>query len=147
MKTVFRMAVAALPLAFSFSVQAEVHRCKDEKGKTFFSDRGCPGGEKMRGAPGGASHTIGTAEDDADVARRCLEQFASANGGSVERMRVESHRVKWVTVRDIGARRLFSVTIGFLAPGGYLTGETTEHECLMRGDNVTFQTTPYELVK
>jgi len=133
-------------LGACLSAHAEVHRCKDEAGKTFFSDRGCSNGEKMRGAPGGASHTIATATDDAEVAQHCLEQYRGRTGnGTADTTRVESYRVKWVSVREVGARRLFSITIAMRNPAGYW-GETDQYDCLLRGDNVTFQTTPYELV-
>jgi len=133
-------------LGVVLTANAEVHRCKDENGKTYFSDRGCTNGEKMRGAPGGAAHTIGTQADDDGVAQRCLEQYRKQRGvGTADTTRVENYRVKWVTVRDVGARRLFDVKVGLLNVTGFW-GDTDQHSCLMRGDNVTFQTTPYELV-
>jgi hypothetical protein len=141
-KTLIGLAVLALAL----SAQAEVHRCKDEAGKTYFSDRGCPNGEKMRGAPGGAAHTIGTPAGDQEVAQRCLEQYRTRTGnGTADSTRVASHRFKWVSVRDVGARRLCNITIAFRDPAGNWS-ETDRHDCLLRGDNVTFQTTSYELV-
>lgn len=141
-----RALIGCVLLGLSLSAGAEVHRCKDAAGKIFFSDRGCPGGERMRGAPGGADHTTGTPAGDNDVAQRCLEQFRQHGGiGSADDTRVESYRVRWVTVRDVGARRLFNITVGVRNPAGYWSN-TTQHDCLLRGDNVTFQTTPYELV-
>jgi hypothetical protein len=138
------LLIAVVPVAAG----AEVHRCKDAAGKTYFSDRGCAagGGEKMRGAPDAGAHSIGTRGDDEGLAQRCLEQYRAKTGrGTPDTTRVENFRVRWVTVRDVGARRLFDITIGVLNQMGYWAG-TVQHQCLLRGDNVSFQTTPYELV-
>lgn len=131
-------------LGCCLSAQAEVHRCKDAAGKTYFSDRGCPNGEKMRGAPDGGAHAIGTKSDDEAIAQRCLDEYRRKAGyakGGNDGLRVASHNIKWVSVRDVGARRLLSIQIALLN-----SGPIDQHDCLLRGDNVTFQTTPYELV-
>jgi hypothetical protein len=130
---------------FGLAAQAEVHKCKDEAGKTYFSDRGCPNGEKMRGAPGGAAHTIATKSGDDEVAQGCLELYRKEHGGAAATTRVDSYRVKWVSVRDVGARRLFEIKVGLMNAMGFWA-DSDQHSCLLRGDNVTFQTTPYELV-
>lgn len=122
---------------------AGVQKCKDEQGKVFYSDRGCPNGEKIRTAPG--SKDTGAGNDEA-IAQRCLEHVRVTTGeGTADSTRLENYRVKWVSVRDVGARRLFDITVAFRNPAGYW-GETRQFKCLLRGDNTTFQTTPYELV-
>jgi hypothetical protein len=50
-----------------------------------------------------------------------------------------------VAVKDLGPRRLFTVNASILAPNG-IPYDSQQVECLLRGDNVTFQTTPYEIV-
>ncbi len=144
--TLTRTLIGLVLLSLGLSAQAEVQKCKDAAGKTFFSDRGCPNGEKMRGAPGGAAHTIGTQGDDEAIAQRCLAHHRQQSGyGTTDNTRLESYRVKWVSVRDVGARRMFNITVAFRDPAGYWA-ESGKYDCLMRGDNATFQTTPYELV-
>lgn len=124
-----------------------VEKCKDANGKTYYSDRGCTGGgQKVKGDPSGGAHSIGTAAGDQETARRCVDHAlgrGAADGG--EKVRVESYRVKTVAVKDLGPRRLFTVSASILAPNG-IPYDSQQVECLLRGDNVTFQTTPYEIV-
>ena len=141
-----RPILLVLACLVSATALAEVHKCKDENGKTFFSDRGCAGGEKMRGAPGGDSHTIGTPDDDKRIALRCVDNYREAHAGvAAEATRLNNYQIKWVSVRSLGARRLVTVNVGLLNEVGFWAA-ATQHQCLLRGDNVTFQTTPYELV-
>ena len=138
--TALAFALTMLPAA------AGVQKCKDAAGKTYFSDRGCAGGERMRGAPDGGAHAIGTAADDEAIARRCLEHVRVAQGlGPADALRVDGYRVKTVAVRDVGPRRLFAIDVGFLNAVGYWA-KGGRYECLLRGDNTTFQTTAYEIV-
>jgi hypothetical protein len=141
-----RVPLLLVMLSIYLPALADVQKCKDQSGKVFYSDRGCPNGEKMRAAPGESSHTIATQAGDDDVAQRCMELMRARTGyGTSDATRIENYRVKWVSVRDVGARRLFSITVAYRNPAGYW-GETRQHECLLRGDNTSFQTTPYELV-
>lgn len=141
-----RLLIGVLLAGLAVPAAAQVHRCKDEAGKTYYSDRGCAGGEKMRGAPGGSGHTIGTAADDEGVARRCLDHVRTQQGlGPADALRVEGYRVKTVAVKGVGARRLFTINVGVLNAMGYWAA-ASQYECLLRGDNVSFQTTPYELM-
>jgi hypothetical protein len=106
-----KLLIGVLLAALALPGVAQVHRCKDEAGKTYYSDRGCAGGEQMRGAPGGASHTIGTAADDEGIARRCLDHVRTQKDlGPADALRVEGYRVKTVAVKGVGARRLPWVT-------------------------------------
>lgn len=141
-----RMLTGLLLALLAAQAGAQVQKCKDAAGRTFYSDMGCPGGEAMRGAPGGAAHSIGTADDDAAIARRCLDHVRVREGlGPAEALRVDGYRVKTVAVRQVGPRRLFTVSVGFANAAGY-GGVLGQYDCLLRGDNTTFQTTPYEIV-
>jgi hypothetical protein len=141
-----RIPMMLVALCVCLPAMAGVQKCKDASGKVFYSDRGCPSGENMRAAPGESTHTIATQAGDDDVAQRCMEHVRGRTGiGTADTTRLENYRVKWVSVRDVGARRLFSITVAYRNPAGYW-GETQQHECLLRGDNTSFQTTPYELV-
>jgi hypothetical protein len=135
-------------LAVAAPAWAGMQKCKDASGKTYFTDRGCVGeGEKVKGDPAAGTHAIGTQSGDDETAQKCLEYVRGRNGlGTTDTTRVENYRVKTVAVKDVGPRRLFNVTVGLRNPAGYW-GESRNFDCLLRGDNVTFQTTPYELSK
>lgn len=123
-----------------------VEKCKDASGKTYYSDRGCVGGgEKVKGDPARGGHTIGTQSGDSEMARKCAEQHLGGTGENGEMVRVANYQVKTVAVKDVGPRRLVTVTAGLVGPGGLYYGGR-DFQCLLRGDNVSFQTTPYQLV-
>ena len=119
-------------------------KCTDKDGAVTFSDVPCASGaEEVKGI---FVSDTGSKNDDTAI-ENCIN-FLNRNGqiSDPEGVKVQSHDYEWVTVKNIGARRMLHLMVNVRNQYGAYDGPE-RMQCLMMGDGQTVNSNPFELVK
>lgn len=135
--------LAAVLLLFAIGAHATVYKCKDANGKTIFSDIPCGGVEQETISTGRSNAPA--SPDESQIVQACFSHLKrSAGFFDPDSAKIESHLFSWVTVKDIGARRIVFLMINAKNRyGGYVGAQPKS--CVLMGDGQTINTGAYEL--
>jgi hypothetical protein len=135
------LLIPALLLAFGSSYGA-TYKCKNANGKTVFSDTACSG---IEAEPMHVDNTASAAPSEEEATQRCFALHQNF-GAWFDRpsIRMEGHSVKWVTVKDVGARQLISVMINGKNRYGAYVG-SSPYNCLWMPDGRVLGTAGFEI--
>jgi len=139
-----RIIVFTILFLTTQTVFAGLFKCTDDDGAVTFSDVPCASGaEEVKGIF--ASDT-GSKNDDFAI-ENCVN-FLNRNGqiSDPEGVKVQSHEYEWVTVKNIGARRMLRLMVNVRNQYGAYDGPEPM-QCLMMGDGRTVNSHSFELVK
>jgi hypothetical protein len=140
-RTIFTLFIL---MSISTAASAKLYKCTDEDGAVTFSDTPCAStAEVVKGI-----YVAGTGDKNDDIAIENCVAFLGQGGriSDPEGVKVQSHRYEWVTVRDIGARRMLHLLVN--VPNQYgAYDEPKPVQCLLMGDGLSVNTNDYELVQ
>ena len=139
----YRLLPALALLLMSGFSHGALYKCKNEKGEVIFSDTACKGErETLRKS----KHPSKAAIDDRAV-QGCLAHLRRTQPfADPDSVKVEGHSFKWVTVKDVGARRMLTLMVNSKNEYGAYAGARPV-QCLMMGDGQTVNSRPYELLE
>lgn len=140
-----RKSIAFLVLlSFSTAASAKLFKCTDDDGIVVFSDIPCESGaEEVKGV-----FVANTGSKNDDIAVENCVDFLNRNGRITdsEGVKVQSHSYEWVTVKDIGARRMLHLMVNVRNEYGAYDGAESM-QCLLMGDGLTVNSHKFELVQ
>lgn len=128
-----------------------IRACTDENGRKVFRDTPCLENEQETRItplpPTSQTPSIKKNSKEIKAVHNCFEY--AKNAGIFDdpySARLEHYEIKWVSVRDIGARQMVYMMINTKNSYGTYAGAEPV-KCLLMGDGETVNTNPYQLLK
>ena len=140
------------------------YRCQDANGYFVYTDKPCAGDSVAEAAPvqdppdsnsrteqsapnkGAYTKDLAPMRSPDTATQACFSYInTTARFPDPSTTKLLSSGKKWVAVRDVGARQLVTIGVASKNDAGMYLG-VQSFDCLLMGDNVTINTTDYELL-